>query len=142
MTARPGLLRRAATRTRAIGSFLGWFTVEFFRANVAVIREIVTPGQGVTPAIVVVPLRSRTPLELASTTSLVGLTPGTLALSLHEEDPPRLAVHGMHAGDVDAFRAQIHELEDRLLAALRPPAGNDPPPDDRPSRDRRLGRTP
>ncbi len=130
MTPTPGLLRRTVLRGRAIASFALWFTGEFLRANVVVVREIMTPGHGVAPAIVEVPLRCRTPLEIASMASLMTLTPGTLALSLHE-DPPRLTLHGMHADDVDAFRRQIHDLEDRLLAALRPVGRDDPPTRDR-----------
>jgi multicomponent Na+:H+ antiporter subunit E len=99
--------------------FTGWFTGEFLRANVAVAREILTPGQQIAPAVVELELRCRTPLEIATMIGLVTLTPGTLALALRE-DPPRLAVHGMHAADVAAFRAQLHDMEDRMLGALRP----------------------
>lgn len=116
----PGPLRRAWRRAGRIASFLAWFTAEFLRANAVVIRDILSPGDRIDPAIVEIPLRSRTALELATTTSLVTLTPGTLALSLTHGDPVRLCVHGMHAPDTAAFRAELHELEERLLAALRP----------------------
>jgi multicomponent Na+:H+ antiporter subunit E len=131
MTGSPGPLRRAARRGYALVSFTVWFGWQFLRANAVVVREILSPGDTVEPAIVEVPLRSRTPLEIASMTSLITLIPGTLALSLNEGDPPRIAVHGMHAADVDAFRARIHELETRILAVLRP-AQTDLQPGDRP----------
>ncbi|HZG88777.1 MAG TPA: Na+/H+ antiporter subunit E [Pseudonocardia sp.] len=114
-----GPVARAARRARRIVAFAGWFGWQFLRANAVVAREILTPGQGLAPVIVEIELRCRTPLEIASTIALITLTPGTMALTLRE-DPPRLAVHGMHAADVEAFRAGLHELEDRLLAALRP----------------------
>jgi multicomponent Na+:H+ antiporter subunit E len=39
-----------------------------------------------------------------------------LALS---EDRSRLAVHGMHAGDPEHFRADLRALEEQMLAAWR-----------------------
>jgi multicomponent Na+:H+ antiporter subunit E len=113
------LPRRAAVRTGRVLRFVLWFGWQFLRSNAAVAWEILTPGQQLEPAVVELELRCRTPLEIALMAGLVTLTPGTLALSTRE-DPPRMAVHGMHAGDVDAFRAQLRELEDRMLAALRP----------------------
>jgi multicomponent Na+:H+ antiporter subunit E len=50
-----------------------------------------------------------------------------LALS---EDRSRLAVHGMHAGDPERFRADLSVMEEQMLAAWRPVhpdrAGDDP----------------
>jgi multicomponent Na+:H+ antiporter subunit E len=112
-------VHRALLRTRRISTFTGAYLVRFLRANYEVAREIVTPGDGLAPAIVEVPLRSRTPFEIASYMSLVSLTPGTVALAL-SEDRSRLAVHGMHAGDPAHFRADLRDLEDQMLAAWRP----------------------
>ncbi|WP_208983394.1 Na+/H+ antiporter subunit E [Geodermatophilus obscurus] len=106
-------------RGRRIASFAAAYLVRFLRANYRVAREIVTPGDGLAPAIVEVPLRSRTPFEIASYMSLVSLAPGSVALAL-SEDRSRLAVHGMHAGDPEHFRADLRELEDQMLAAWRP----------------------
>ncbi len=111
--------RRALLRSRRISAFTGAYLLRFVRANYQVAREIVTPGNGLAPAIVEVPLGSRTPFEIASYMSLVSLTPGTVALAL-SEDRSRLAVHGMHAGDPEHFRAELRELEEQMLAAWRP----------------------
>ncbi|MGY1706446.1 Na+/H+ antiporter subunit E [Geodermatophilus sp. SYSU D00697] len=112
-------LLRALLRGRRISAFTGAYLLRFLRANYEVAREIVTPGDGLAPAIVEVPLRSRTPFEVASYMSLVSLTPGTVALAL-SEDRSRLAVHGMHAGDPEHFRADLRALEEQMLAAWRP----------------------
>jgi multicomponent Na+:H+ antiporter subunit E len=111
--------RRALLRSRRVGVFAGAYLLRFLRANVEVAREIVTPGDGLAPAIVELPLSSRTPFEIATYMSLVSLTPGTVALAL-SEDRSRLVVHGMHAADPDAFRADLRELEQQMLAAWRP----------------------
>jgi multicomponent Na+:H+ antiporter subunit E len=109
-------------------AFAGTYAVHFLRANYQVAREIVTPGDGLAPAIVTVPLRSRTRAEVAAFMSLITLSPGTMALAL-SEDRRHLTVHGMHAADRDAFRAELCDLEERLLNAWRPaaaPAEDDP----------------
>ena len=111
-------LRRALLRSRRISVFTCAYLLRFLRANYQVAREIVTPGDGLAPAIVEVPLRSRTRFEIASYISLVSLSPGTVALAL-SEDRSRLAVHGMHAGDPEHFRADLRALEEQMLAAWR-----------------------
>lgn len=118
-------------RTRASGGgrpaatvrFLVWFTGEFFRANAVVLREVLTPGHGIDPAVVRVRLRSRSMAEIATIMSLISLTPGTLALNLTTGSrSPVLTVHGMHAADPEQLRASVQEMENRLLAFLRRPA--------------------
>lgn len=113
------LPRRALLRGRRIADFAAAYTLRFLRANYEVAREIVTPGHGLAPAVVELPLRARTRFEVASYASLVTLTPGTMVLTI-SEDRSRLTVHGMHAGDLDAFRADLRALEEQMLSAWRP----------------------
>lgn len=117
----PSLPRRALVRGKRVAAFVGAYLVHFLRSNYAVAKEILTPGSGLAPAVVTVPLHSRTPAEIATYMSLVNLSPGTMTLAL-SEDRAHLAVHGMHAGDPDAFRAELRDLEEQLLAAWRPVA--------------------
>jgi multicomponent Na+:H+ antiporter subunit E len=96
-----------------------WFGWEFLLANIGVLWEIMAPRRRSVPAIVAVPLRSRTGREIVAMANLITLTPGTLTLEV-ALDPPTLYVHGMFAPDAAAFVAQLHDLERRMLAALRP----------------------
>lgn len=112
-------LERAVVRSVRTVAFLGHYGRLFLMANLIVAREIITPGRGLAPAIVELPLRSRTRLEIASIAHLITLTPGTLVLEVRV-NPPALYVHGMHAADPNRFRAQLTDLENRLLAVLRP----------------------
>ncbi|MEV5743875.1 Na+/H+ antiporter subunit E [Microbispora rosea] len=103
--------------------FLVYYTRLFLWANVIVAWEIVTPGSGITPAIVSLPLRARTPAEITVLAHLITLTPGTIVIEAGD-DPPALLVHGMHAGTVEDFRSRLRDLETRLLAVLRTHGGD------------------
>ncbi|TDC79930.1 cation transporter [Micromonospora sp. KC606] len=121
--------RRAVVRAGRILRFLGWFAARLVVANLEVAREVLTPRCGLCPAIVRVPLPGASRTEVVLTALCVGLTPGTLAVTVRAS-PPVLFVHGMYADDPDVFRRRIVELEERLLLAVRPvgrqPAGSVP----------------
>lgn len=124
-------MKRSRWRAARLAAFAGSYLLWLLRANYEVAREILTPGSGLTPAVVDVPLRSQTPGEIASFTGLITLTPGTMALALND-DRTRLTVHGMHAGEPEAFRASLQEMEDRMLAAWRPNPSHRKPLDSSP----------
>ncbi len=110
---------RAAVRAWRIVSFVVFFAWELFVSNMRVLREVMTPGTRVAPAIVALETRCRTPMEVVSLANLIQLTPGTLALEV-ARDPWTLYVHGMFAGDKESFLEELRTLEAHLLAALRP----------------------
>jgi multicomponent Na+:H+ antiporter subunit E len=114
------LLHRSAVRGWRIAGFTVYFAREFVVANVMVLREVLGPRSRAAPAIIAVPLRCDRPVEIVSMGNLISLTPGTLTLEV-ALDPPTLYVHGMFAADPTAFVAQLHDLESRLLRAMRRP---------------------
>lgn len=118
------MIVRMGVRTRRIVAFAGYFAYEFLKSNVVLLREIIRRRPRAAPAIVALPLRCRNRLETVFLANLITLTPGTLTLEVAEE-PPTLYVHGMFAGDPDGFRAELRDLEDRMLLALRPVGGGD-----------------
>ncbi|NLU83518.1 Na+/H+ antiporter subunit E [Rhodococcus sp. HNM0569] len=103
---------------RLIG-FAGYFLWLLVKSNAEVITDVVTPAGRMAAGIAKVPVRCRTNLEITMLANLISLTPGTLTLAVHTGDEPALYVHGMYAPDPDEFRAEIHELEDRMLHAMR-----------------------
>jgi len=114
------------SRLRHGAVFLAVYAKEFVVANAQVVREVVTPGSGVRPAVLRVPLRSRTDAEVATFVALVGLTPGTAVLEVQRSGAAagggqrvELVVHAMDAPDLDAQRRALQRLEDLLLAAWR-----------------------
>ena len=72
----------------------------------------------------------RTDAEVTLLSALITLTPGTLTLGTRragavgdeDGDPDArrlLYVHGLYADDADALRAEIHDMEARMLHAMR-----------------------
>lgn len=119
--------RRFLVRLWRITAFVGFFIYEFIVSNLVVLREVYRIRSRIAPAMLEIPLRCRTRMEIVSLGNLIGLTPGTLTIEA-SQDPPTLYVHGMFAGDPASFRRQISRLEDYLLGALRPVADGAPPP--------------
>lgn len=113
------LPRRAAIRTWRVLGFGAYFGWQFLVANAEVLWEIITPRSRSAPAVIAVPMQSRTSREMVTIANLVTLTPGTLALELALE-PPILYVHGMFVHDPEEFIDGLRTLERRMLAALRP----------------------
>lgn len=121
-------------------AFTAWYLFGFLRSNLVLSREVLSPGTGVAPSVLEVRLRCRTDVEVASYIALVGLTPGTLVLSSDDEREAGggavVGVHVMHAADARAARAELRDLEARLLRALRRDPDPLPPDPDRTDTDR------
>ncbi|AUS79826.1 cation transporter [Actinoalloteichus sp. AHMU CJ021] len=111
------MTRHLARILRLVG-FLGYYLLELVKANVSVIRETLVPSDRLRPGIAELPLRCRTDLEITMIANLISLTPGTLTVAVRAE-PPTLWVHGMFAEDREAFRAELYEMEGRMLVAMR-----------------------
>lgn len=102
--------------------FLGWFVVEMLKANWQVAADILTPGSALNPAIVSYRTRSSTSTELTVLSNLITLTPGTLTVDVDEApgEGHTLYVLGLYApAEPEAFRAQLTELESRMLRVMR-----------------------
>ncbi|MGQ7295829.1 Na+/H+ antiporter subunit E [Quadrisphaera sp. KR29] len=113
---------RLGARVRLGAVFAVTYAAEFLVANAQVVREVLTPGSGVEPALLRQELAGRTPLEVASIAALVGLTPGTVVVDVddpREVERPCMTVHVMFAHDLAEQHRALAALERRLLAALR-----------------------
>ncbi len=105
------------TRVPRVISFLVYFLVELFRANLRVAYEVLTPQQRMRPAIVAVPLDIRGDLEITLLANLITLTPGTLSLDV-SSDRRVLYVHSMYVDDIDAFRREIKDGFEKRVKEL------------------------
>lgn len=107
------------SRTTALFRLALWFGGEMMRANLRVAYDVVTRAHTSTPAVVAVPLRAKTDLEITLLANLISLTPGTLSLDV-SPDRRTLYVHAMFAAEPEVLRQEIREgLERRLLEVMR-----------------------
>lgn len=112
----PGSYRN---RVRAVIA-LAWFLVRaFVVANVRMAIDVLRPRRVLTPGIVRVPLEVRDDYEILMLTTLINLTPGTIALDV-STDRKWMYLHVMHVSDPDVVRAEIKgSFERRVLDILR-----------------------
>lgn len=110
---------RRAPRLVALAAWTLWAVVT---SSAMVARDIIAPSARLQPAIVVVPNRCVTRGELALFNGLVTITPGTLLVGL-DSDRGEVWVHGMYGADPDALRAEVDDVQSRVIRALRLTAG-------------------
>lgn len=118
---------------RALG-YAGWIGVEIVRGALTIARDVATPGTAMSPAIVELPLRCVTDLEVSLMASSITITPGTVTLGIAAaagQTPPTLFVHAIYGQDPDGVRADLRDMEQRLLTMTR---GKAAPPRDEPPR--------
>lgn len=94
--------------------FVLFYLKELFQANLRMAMAVLSPKLNFTPAVVAIPLESRSDLAVTLLSNLITLTPGSLTLDI-SSDCSVLYVHTMHADDIDQFRSQIKSLESRVL---------------------------
>ncbi len=85
-----------------------------------VIKVIVRPTpSSLRAGIVRVTLSVESPLTTTIVANAVTLTPGTMTLTARL-DPAELHIHVLGLADPEEFRASVHDLERRTVAALTP----------------------
>ncbi|WP_175440286.1 Na+/H+ antiporter subunit E [Micromonospora nigra] len=107
-------------RPRALLVFCVRFAVELVSASAHVARIAVQPGYRPRSAIIAVPLRVRTDLNLTLTAEVLSLVPGTLIVEV-DRDAGILYVHVLDVrgpADLAACRERIHGVEERIVRAV------------------------
>ncbi|AKF08651.1 Na+/H+ antiporter subunit E [Sandaracinus amylolyticus] len=117
----PGRAARARyfEKFRQLLDFTVFFVREATLSALRVAYDVVTPTHHTRPAVLAVPLDTRTDTEVAVLANLISLTPGSLSL---EATPDRstLYVHFMFVDDPDETIAQVkRDFERRVLELLR-----------------------
>lgn len=118
--ARGGVLPTGySRRVRAVLSLARFLFGAFITANVRMATDVLRPQRLLEPAIVRVPLDAEGDYEILMLTTLINLTPGTIALDI-SNDRKFLFLHVMHAPDPAVIRAEIKQsFERRVLEILR-----------------------
>lgn len=102
---------------RIIG-FMLYFTKEMIKANVKIAVDIVTPTFLGKPGVIGLQLEAKTNFEITLVANIISLTPGTLCLDV-SSDKNILFVHAMYLTDEESVRADLKQLEQRLLKVMR-----------------------
>lgn len=103
-----------------------WITAEIVSGAVRIARTDLRGPGDLSPAVLELPLRCRTDLEITLMASSITITPGTLTVGIAPGAPDRpatLFVHALYAADPDAVRAGLRDMEDRLLRMTRGASG-------------------
>jgi multicomponent Na+:H+ antiporter subunit E len=103
----------------ALVGLLGWFVVQLVSATVDVAAEVLRPASRsrIRTAVVRVDLPGAPDGIVTTVANAITLTPGTLTLEVRPEGPS-LYVHVMAMDSEDAVRADVLELERRVVAAV------------------------
>jgi multicomponent Na+:H+ antiporter subunit E len=95
-----------------------WTALAITRSSLQVARDVIAPSGRVVPVVLVVPLRTRTRAETATLSGLITLTPGTLPVGITDD---QIWVHGLYGQHPERLRAEVEDLQTRILRALRHP---------------------
>lgn len=98
--------------------FIGYFLVQMIKSNLRVAHDVLTPTHHMRPGVIGLCLEATSDLEITIFANLISLTPGTLSLDI-SSDRKVLYIHAMYIDDLDELRAEIRDLERRLLDIMR-----------------------
>lgn len=100
-------------------SFLVWFAWALVVSNLSVAKEVLAPPgrTGINPAIVAVPLRTRSGRLATIVANAITLTPGTMTIDARGR-PAVLYVHVMSFSDEESTLAEMADLERRIVDAF------------------------
>ena len=95
--------------------FLLFYLWELILANVVIAYDAVTPTHYMRPAVIHMPLSSRSDLSIFIVANLISMTPGTLSLDV-SSDKSTLYIHCMYVDDVEKLRERLKtRIESKVL---------------------------
>lgn len=109
------------TRVRYLLAYLALMTQELLKYSWVVSRTAFTGRPALRPAIVEIPLRCRTDLEVTALTSSITIPPATIVLGIaaaDENGPTRIYVHAMYT-DRDETIREVRRLEAAILSVTQ-----------------------
>lgn len=115
----PQIDDHAVVRPLALARLVAWFAWKLLEATFKVAAEVLRPAHRsqIRTAVVRVDLPGASDGVVTTVANAITLTPGTLTLEIRPE-VPSLYVHVMHLDTEEAVRADVYELERRVVAAV------------------------
>ena len=111
-------LKGYPSRLPKLIAFICYFIGKLIQSNIEVAVDIITPVWRMRPGVVRFKTSINSDIEMTLLTNLISLTPGTLVLDV-SEDRKTLFVHAMFAEDKNQVQAELKQLEQRFLSAIR-----------------------
>lgn len=113
-------MRRILQRVWRLPVLAVWATGAIAAASLQVARDIVWPSAALKPGVVIVPVHLSSATQVAVWVSLINLTPGTLTVEV-SDDLDEVWVHSLYAGDPEALKQELHDLQQRVSHAFAEP---------------------
>lgn len=98
--------------------FIGFFIYDLVKANLRVAYDVLTPRHMMRPGVIGITLDAEHDAEITILANLISVTPGTLSLDV-SSDRRTLYIHAMYLDDEEALRADIKDLERRVIEIMR-----------------------
>ncbi|MGB6230919.1 MAG: Na+/H+ antiporter subunit E [Litorimonas sp.] len=99
--------------------YFGWLFVEIVKANIAVVREIVSPDMEVSPTLVKIPAGGKSDLAKTMFANSITLTPGTVSLDIQED---HILVHALLSEMSDPEDFEAMSAKSAVAVGERPDA--------------------
>lgn len=97
-------------------AYFGWLFVEIIKANIAVVRQIISPDMEVSPTMTKIPTGKKTDLAKTMFANSITLTPGTVSIDLEED---HILVHALLSDMSNP--EDFEEMSDRSAWAVGEP---------------------
>ncbi|WP_067727343.1 Na+/H+ antiporter subunit E [Oceanobacillus damuensis] len=101
-------------RVWAVMKLILLFFKELIKANIDVVRIVLSPNLNNKPAIVAVTTELDTDLEVSILAALISLTPGTVSMDF-SDDSRTIYVHSIDVPNKDEMVDQIHNTFERAI---------------------------
>ncbi len=111
-------VRQYRMRVPRLFSFVVFFTKELVMANLKVAYDVLTPIHLMKPAVIAMPLRAETDLEITFLANAISLTPGSLSLDI-SSDRKVLYVHVMYLHNEEDVLTELKRMETKILRVMR-----------------------
>lgn len=113
-------------RPVAMVSLAAWFVWALIDANVRVAIEALRPPSRsrIRPGVVAIPLPGCPAGIATAVANTITLTPGTMTLEI-DDRVPTLYVHALQIDSADDVRADVYDIERRIVAAVGSQAARD-----------------
>lgn len=107
------------TRPPQIIGFVLFFLWDLIKSNLRVARDVLTPRyeSRVRPGVIGIALNAQTNAQITILANLITVTPGTLSIDV-SNDRKTLYIHAMYLENEQELRAQIEDLERRVIEIM------------------------